>query len=153
MNKKQLKQFLLDSNKAGYAGGDETRQIKEEDGSTTIVFEQGDWQSHDNYFGGEPYGGRTVVLYRGKPVWMMVYYGWVKEEVKADSVYEVLRNALLKMPEDYPFRGPQEYEERDFVYSNSWKGGIERFSGEEQISQKEKIVYKANYLGGFIDQR
>lgn len=153
MNKKQLKQFLLDSNKAGYAGGDESKQIKEEDESTTIVFEQGDWRSHDNYFGGEPYGGRTIVFYKDKPVWMMVYYGWIKEGVKVDSVYGVLRNALLKMPEDYPFRGPQKYEEGSFTYSNSWAGEVDRFSGEERIMQNEKIVYKANYLGGFVDQR
>lgn len=153
MNKERLKRFLIDSNKAGYAGGKEKKWVKELDGSTTIPFETGPWESHDNFFGGEPYGGRTVVFYEGKPVWMMVYYGWVAEGVESNPVYEVLRNALMQMPEDYPFRGPKEYKEEGFTYTNSWDGEVERFSGEEQITQGEKLIYKANYIGGFVDQR
>src|SRR3989344_4499971 len=99
-----LKQFLIDSNKAGYAGGEEKKWIKEPDGSTTIPFEKGGFRSHDNFFGGEPYGGRTIVFYDGKPYWVMVYYGWVKEGVEANPVYGVLRNVLMQMPEDNPFR-------------------------------------------------
>jgi len=79
MNKEVLRQFLVDSNKAGYAGGDEKKWIKESNGSTTIPFEKGEWQSDDNFYGGEPYGGRVVVFYKDKPHWMMVYYGWVEE--------------------------------------------------------------------------
>ena len=60
MDKEALRQFLIDSNKSGYAGGEEKKWIKEQDGSTTIPSEKGDWKSHDNYFGGEPYGGRAV---------------------------------------------------------------------------------------------
>ena len=40
MNIKALKQFLIDSNKAGYAGGQEKKWIKEVDGSTTIPFQK-----------------------------------------------------------------------------------------------------------------
>jgi hypothetical protein len=54
-NIKDLKQFLLDSNKAGYAGGEEKKWIKETDGSTTIPFLKGLFKSHDNFFGGVPY--------------------------------------------------------------------------------------------------
>lgn len=41
MNKNALRQFLVDSNKAGYAGGEEKKWIKETDGSTTIPFKKG----------------------------------------------------------------------------------------------------------------
>lgn len=153
MNKEALRQFLIDSNKAGYAGGEEKKWIKEPDGSTTIPFEKGSWKSHDNFFGGEPYGGRSVVFYEGKPVWMMVYYGWVAEGVETNPIYGVLRNALMQMPEDYPFRGPGEYRESEFTYTNIWNGEIERFSGEERITQGDKLIYKADYLGGLVDQR
>lgn len=153
MNKEALRQFLVDSNKAGYAGGEEKKWIKELDNSTTIPFEKGSWKSHDNFFGGEPYGGRTVVFYEGKPYWIMVYYGWVEEGVEANPVYGVLRNALMKMPEEYPFRGPEEYKEGEFTYTNSWDGEVDRFSGEEQITQGDKLIYTAGYLGGLVDQR
>jgi len=153
MDKKALKQFLINSNKAGYAGGQEKKWIKESDGSTTIPYTQGDWKSHDNFFGGEPYGGRVVVSYQDKPVWMMVYYGWVADGVATDPVYAILRGALKQLPEDAPFRGPKEYKEGDLSYTNTWQGDVERYSGEEQITQNGKVIYKANYRGGLVDQR
>jgi len=153
MDKEALRQFLINSNKAGYAGGEEKKWIKEPDGSTTIPFERGEWRLHDNFFGGEPYGGRTIIFYKGNPAWIMVYYGWVAEGVGTESVYRVLRNALMRMPEDYPFRGPKEYEEGDYVYTNFWEGELERFSGEEKITQGDRLVYKASYIGGFVNQR
>lgn len=149
MNTSQLKKFLIACNKAGYAGGEEKKWIKEKDGSTTIPFKLGEWESHDNFFGGEPYGGRTVVFFKGKPVWMMVYYGWVFEGVQADPVYKILRGALTRMPETTPFRGPKKYKS----YVNRWTGTVDRFSGEERITQKGKLVYKANYIGGWVDKR
>lgn len=153
MNKKALKQFLVDSNKAGYASGKEKKWIKESDNSTTIPFEKGSWKSHDNFFGGEPYGGRTTVFYEGKPYWIMVYYGWVKKGVETNSVYGILRNALIRMPKNHPLRGPKKYKEGEFVYSNSWEGEVDKFSGEEQIIQGKKQIYKASYIGGLVDQR
>lgn len=39
MNQESLRQFLVDSNKARYAGGEEKKWIKESDGSTTIPFQ------------------------------------------------------------------------------------------------------------------
>jgi hypothetical protein len=153
MNKETLRQFLIDSNKAGYAGGEEKKWIKEPDGSTTIPFEKGEWKSHDNFFGGEPYGGRTIVFYQNKPAWIMVYYGWVEQGVETSPIYRVLRNALMQMPNEAPFRGPKEYKENNFTYTNFWQDDVERFSGEEKIFDGEKLIYKANYLGGFVDQR
>jgi len=153
MNTQELKQFLLDSNKAGYAGGEAKKWVKEKDGSTTIPYEQGEWKSHDNFFGGEPYGGRLVVFFQNKPVWMMVYYGWVKEGVKPDNVYGILTKALNKMPESAPFRGPEKLINGYFVYANSWTGDVERYSGEEKITFKGELVYKANYFGGLVDQK
>lgn len=153
MDINQLRQFLLDSNAAGYAGGEEKKWIKEADGSTTIPFEKGEWKSHDNFFGGEPYGGRIIVSYQNKPVWMMVYYGWVTDGAETSPVYAILRSALKQMPQDAPFRGPKDFTEGDLIYLNSWVGEIERYSGEEQISQNGKLVYKASYLGGLVDQQ
>lgn len=148
-----LKQFLLDSNKAGYAGGQEKKWIKEPDGSTSIPFQKDEWRSHDNFFGGEPYGGRLVVFYKEKPVWIMVYYGFITQGIATDPIYALLRNALRQMPEDAPFRGPKKLKDKDLTYSNTWNGTIERYSGEEHITKGKKILYKANYRGGLIDQR
>jgi len=153
MNQSQLKHFLIVSNNAGYASGMEKKWVKEPDGSTTIPFEKGLWKSHDNFFGGEPYGGRTIVFYKDKPYWIMVYYGWIVKGTESNPIYKVLRNALKNMPKDYPYRGPREYKDGEYIYSNNWEGEVDKYAGEEKITIGNKLVYKANYLGGLVDQR
>ena len=153
MNKEDLLQFLIASNKAGYAGGEEKQWINEPDGSTTIPYEQGEWRSHDNFFGGEPYGGRLVVFHENRPVWIMVYYGWVTEGIDPNIIYSVLRGALMNMPEEAPFRGPANYEQDGHHYSNSWTGDIERYTGDEQIEKDGEVVYQAKHMGGLVDNR
>lgn len=150
MDLKRLQQFLVNSIKE-YASGDGKKWIKEKDGSTTIPFEKGDFKSHDNFFGGEPYGGRVVVFYKNRPVWMMVYYGWVEKNISVDEVYAILKKALMQMPEDATFRGPKEFKEKEFIYQNNWTGDIERYSGEEKILKNNQSIYKANYMGGLVD--
>ena len=150
---RQLGLFLLKSNDAGYAGGDEKTWIREDDGSLTIVFEDGEWKSHDNFFGGEPYGGRTIVFHHGRPVWLLVYYGWVAEESQPDRLYAVLRNALKEMPEAAPYRGPERYEEGQFTYINRWEGELGRFTGREEIHETSTLAYQAEYAGGWVDKR
>ena len=152
MNKQKLKEFLIKSNRVGYAGGQEKQWVKQPDGSTTIEFVKDEWRSHDNFFGGEPYGGRLVVFYKDKPVWIMVYYGWVKPGIEPKSVYPTLQNALKKMPKNAPFRGPAKYQEKDFIYTNQWIGDVDRYSGKEQIKKGDKLAYKASYIGGLVDQ-
>lgn len=155
INFNKLCDFLVKAKKSTYAAGDTAKQIKEADKSTTLIFEDGDWKYHDNYFGGEPYGGREVVFYKNKPVYMMVYYGWVVEDV-ADIklVYKTLQSALTLIPKDKPFRGPNKYSQEGLEYINAFKGEIDNFSGEEIIRQVDgKEIYKARYAGGLIDQR
>ncbi|PIP56746.1 hypothetical protein COX05_01425 [candidate division WWE3 bacterium CG22_combo_CG10-13_8_21_14_all_39_12] len=151
MDVTQLKQFLIDANKAGYATGKEDMWTKEADNSTTITFEKDGFRMIDNFYGGEPYGGRMTVFYEEKPVWIMVYYGWVVEGNEFGPVYEVLQHALAKMPADSPLRGPHSYTEGEFEYINFWEGDMVRFMGEEQIVKGEDSVYKATYVGGLVD--
>jgi len=153
MNVQNLQQFLIDSNAAGYAGGEEKKWIKEPNGSTTIPFILGEFSSHDNFFGGEPYGGRVIVSYKQKPVWMMVYYGWVTKGIDTAIIYPILRTALKNMPKEAPFRGPRELSIEEYVYKNTWTGIIEQYSGEECIIQGDTLLYTANYMGGLVDTR
>jgi len=81
INIQDLCKFLVKAKKSTYASGDETKKIIEKDKSTTLIFEDGDWKYHDNYFGGEPYGGREVVLLKGEAGYIMTYYGRVYESV------------------------------------------------------------------------
>jgi hypothetical protein len=140
MTIEQLHKFLLEAQLAGYASGQETKFIKEPDGSTSIIYKKGLFTFHDNYFGGEPYGGRSVIFYNNKPVWIMIYYGSVSKDISPNLVYKVLRNALKLTPSKAPFRGPKEYREDNFIYINNWDGDIKNFSGKEQISKNKLIT-------------
>ncbi len=151
MDIQNLKQFLIKFNEAGYASGNKKEWIKEKDNSTSIYYENEDFKAHDNFFGGEPYGGREVVFLNNNPVWMMVYYGWVIEDFDKNEVYKALGNALMNQPKDFPVRGPEEIKFNDFVYRNNWNGNLEKFSGKELIMKNDKIVYEANYMGGLVD--
>ena len=151
---KNLKEFLVEAKKSTYASGNESVKNKNVDGSTSFMFQSDDFNYYDNYFGGEPYGGREVVFYKNEPVFMMVYYGSVDKDVSdLSEVYGVLRKALLLIPADYPYRGPSEVIEGGYKYKNNYLGEVDNFSGEESIECNGKIIYRAKYLGGFVDQR
>ena len=154
----ELKEFLKEANMAGYAGGEEKKWKKEEDNSTTITHESSDgrWLFHDNFFGGEPYGGREVIFKDGQAVWMMVYYGEIVDKgLDKDKVYAFLQKSLSLADEDLPVRGPKEKKEEidggEWFYENNWQGSLERFKGKEIIKINGKEIYNADYIGGLVD--
>jgi hypothetical protein len=55
----ELKEFLIKANRPHAMGT--ANVARQKDGSHTIIFREGDWSMHDNFFGGEPYGGRQVI--------------------------------------------------------------------------------------------
>lgn len=90
----------------------------------------------------------TVLIY------IMTYYGSINDEsFNIKEVYKILQKALLLIPKKYPYRGPKKYVFRDYIYINKFKGELDNFSGEELIKYKNKIIYKAKYIGGLINQR
>lgn len=127
---------------------------RQTDGSITITFVEGDWEFHDNFFGGEPYGGRAVVHYKGKPEWLMVYYGRVDAiGLTPDYVYSFLRQALQHPLPTKPYRGPTRFKRGNLEYRNTSQGTIQYFAGKEVILEKGKEIYQATYCGGLVDQR
>lgn len=151
MTEKELKQFIFEASRATYASGDESLKQKEQDGSTTIAYSKGNLRMHDNYFGGEPYGGREVVFLDDKAVWMMVYYGLVHGGTNKE-VYGFLMESLSNNTLEMPYRGPTIYAKDDWKYENSFAGDVQNFSGTEKIYKGEECLYEASYLGGFVDK-
>ena len=154
INKKQLCEFLVQAKKAGYASGVKANKITEKNKSKTIIYKKGDFKYYDNYFGGEPYGGEEVVFLKNQPIYMMVYYGYVINEIKDfKKVYKFLQEALELIPIDKPFRGPKFYKNGNYGYRNWFQGDVDNFSGIEKIYFGKKKIYEAIYAGGLIDQR
>jgi hypothetical protein len=144
-----LTQFLIASKNKGYATNEPPTQ--EADHSFSNRHSDGEWSFHDNWFGGEPFGGREVVFKNNKPYWMMVYYG--SDSMKAEKTIDTLRKALRELPEELPARGPKELVDDDYRYTNTWEGTIDQFKGHEEISYKGERVYFADYSGGLVDQK
>jgi len=152
-----LKDFLVEANVAGYAGGEEKRWQKEADNSTTITHKSSDdkWLFHDNFFGGEPYGGREVIFKDGQAIWMMVYYGEIVDKnLNKDKVYAFLQKSLAEADDDLPVRGPMKKEEKidgqEWIYENSWQEDLERFKGREVRRIDNKEIYNTDYVGGLV---
>jgi len=153
MDLKNLKEFILEASQNTYASENPDIKVKQEDNSTTIVYEKDDWKYHDNYFGGEPYGGREVVFFKGNPIWMMVYYGWVVEGNNPDDVYGILTKALRNSSIEMPYRGPRELVDGEFKYINELNGEVDNFFGEEKIYKGDTLLYVAKYMGGLVDKK
>lgn len=154
INTEGLRKFLIYCGKEGYAAIQDDDGFREADQSTSIILTQGEWKFHDNYFGGEPFGGREIVFYENKPVWLMVYYGRADDVIKdIGPIYQILKKALAQIPEEAPYRGPKNFAHSDWRYENSWQGDLDNFSGKETIYHKDQKVYLAKYSGGLVDQR
>ncbi len=152
INEENLRAFIFEASRATYASADKSLRQKQPDGSTSIQYENGLYKYHDNYFGGEPYGGREVVFFENKPVWMMVYYGFVYPEVEKEVVYSILTEALSSSSVEVPYRGPYLYEKGDLRYENKLSGDVKKFSGKEKIFENNICLYEADYMGGLVDQ-
>lgn len=153
MNTEALRDYLHVFSKEGYA---KDPGVRNNDGSKTIKHksEDGKWLTVDTYWGGEPFSGCEAVLFEGKPCWSMIYYGTVDDGVyDIETVYSLLRSALDNTDPDFPVRGPQEFTKKNMTYKNHWHGNLEKFDGVERIFEDGKEIYKANYLGGFINKR
>ena len=151
INIDELKSFILKASRATYASGNESVKEKQLDGSTTIQYSDGQYKFHDNYFGGEPYGGREVVFLNDKPIWMMVYYGFVYPEIDVKKIYSFLMESLSSSTLEMPCRGPVLFQKENLKYENKLSGEIDKFSGAEKIYMNESCVYEASYIGGFVD--
>ena len=150
----ELSSFVYEASNSTFASADLSKLTKENDHSTTLTYKKGHWSYNDNYFGGEPYGGREVVFYKKKPYWMMVYYGTVSDKYPdIKGLYAFLQEALRRGTLTFPWRGPKLFKKGTFTYTFNIFGSVERFTAIEVIKSGKMIVYTANFAGGLVDQR
>jgi hypothetical protein len=154
MDTTKLIEFIVKASKATYDNGDESIWIKESDKSSTLKYAEGEFSFHDNFFGGEQYGGREVVFFQGNPIFMMTYYGKVIESITdLKAIYGFLQESLRQKTVEYPLRGPKEYIKGDMKYTFELEGDIKEFIGYEKIYSKGEEIYTATFTGGLVDQR
>ena len=117
--------------------------------SHDLSYEENDYTYIDTYLGGERFSGEEAVWRRHTPIWSMNYCGRVLGEGFSG---DFLKEALLLVPEEQPFRGPQVYRNGDYSYHCIIQGTVDWFQGFEEIFLIDKKVYECYFHGGMVKQ-
>jgi hypothetical protein len=148
----ELRSFLIRSKISSYASGKEGTPT--DSGRREFVFEEKNFRYSDRYSGFNPFIGEEIVFLRGRLLWGMNYYGVVSGRiVSPKAVYGFLREALGRIEEQRPLRGPSNYACGYFNYVNRMEGTITRFRGTEKIFYKGRKVYTLFYHGGLLQSQ
>lgn len=143
---KRIVEFLVRAKRATYAGkGAETTPSRT--GSHDLVWREGDLMYYDTYLGGERFAGEEALWVSGAPYWSMNYAGRVTGSPFSG---DFLKEALLRVPGEVPFRGPEKYENGDYAYQCFVDGGFEWFQGKERITWRGEQIYECFFHGGLI---
>ena len=145
----ELVAFLIKAKRQTYASG-RSPDHSSRPNSHDLHFTEGDYAYIDTYLGGFYFIGEEAVWYQGIPVWGMNYYGKMLAAKIPDGFSKFLKAALMRVPREMPFRGPEEFHDGVFSYHCSVDGNLERFVGEEEISCDGKAIYWLAFHGGEI---
>ena len=143
----EIIEFLILAKKNTYAANG--NQVKASRiNSHDYCFESMDgFTYYDTYLGGECFAGEEAVWLHGNPVWSMNYAGRViGENFSGDFLKEV----LMAVPEELPFRGPEIYTKGDYHYHCKVTGDFVWFQGYEEIFYMDEKIYECYFHGGVI---
>lgn len=150
MNKEDLEEFLLAARTKTYAAATGKTKQPLLPGSVQYEHSDGNFLYRDVYYiGNGIFPGLETVLYKGKPVWSMSYFGDFSKmtEEQADKM---LRRALIDLWETTRIYKHVEKDYGDFTYTCTGSGSIDELSGREEIQAGEELLYFFEYNGGFI---
>ena len=143
----RLVEFLIRAKKATYAGkGAETISSREK--SHDLTYRDGDYMYYDTYLGSVRFAGEEALWIKNTPFWSMNYIGRV---IGSPFSGDFLKEALLRVPEDKPFRGPETYSNGDYAYHCETEGTFEWFHGKETICYKGSQIYECIFHGGLVE--
>jgi hypothetical protein len=144
--------FLIKAKRVTYAGKG-AEDTPSRPGSHDLCYSEGDLLYIDTFLGGAKFGGEEA-LWRDQnfiktPFWTMNYYGIVTDKDHFSG--DFLKDALLRVGEDKPFRGPSEYSDGDYKYTCEVSGDFDYFSGKEEIFYRGEKIYECLFHGGEVE--
>ncbi|BCS97214.1 hypothetical protein DSLASN_28460 [Desulfoluna limicola] len=142
--------FILKAKLSGYASGGEGQKRAFDDGARGFEIAADGYRYLDRYYGFNPFSGAEHIYDADASlIWTMNYYGEVLPEHSApEKIYAFLREAMLLITPEYPFRGPSELKQGHLQYENIQHGTLDSFHGVESIYEKGERVYFLFYHGG-----
>ena len=140
----ELIEFRLEANVNTYAAFMNEVQSTRLD-SHDFRYQNGDYVYHDTYVGGEQFAGEEAVWKGGKSLYAMNYMGRVLgKDFSGNFLKDALRHADKKMP----YRGPEYYQDGEYIYKSSVNGDFSWFQGYEEIFCRGEKVYECYFHGG-----
>jgi hypothetical protein len=146
---KGLSQFLVEAKRSTYASQKGTTTPSRLS-SHDLGFRNGAYSYLDSYFGEKDFSGQEVVYFHDTPVWSMNYYGRMLQDEVPSGFIETLREALMRVEADRPFRGCGTYSRGRYSYACTSEGTLLSFGGHESIAYEGKDVYLLSFHGGQI---
>lgn len=149
INEKEI-DFLCRAKKSTYAGkGGEMTSSRPN--SHDLQYVENNLKYIDTYLGGEKFVGEEAVWCDDSPFWSMNYIGRIlADEFSGDF----LKECLLLVPKEYPYRGPLVYANGDYKYHCKYhcivNGEFGWFNGYEEIFCNGIKVYECVFHGGCI---
>jgi hypothetical protein len=145
-----FQKFLIKAKMNTYASGNGVTDPAFS-GSRQLEFSEGDYLYRDIYFGSIQFIGQETVFFKNSPIWSMSYSGGItNKDADRVSVFEFLREALMRPEAETPVRGPDRLKKGDMEYENLLTGTITMFHGFERILKSKVTVYLMHYGGGFV---
>ena len=142
----ELACFLVKAKKATYANKTNKVNSSRKE-SHDYSYQENNYTYLDSFFGAENFSGQEIVYKDGKPCWSMNYYGRVIEE---NFNGDFLKEALLQVDEELPFRGPLFYQKGEYLYLLRIQRKIDFFQGVEEIYYQTYKVYEGFIQGGIV---
>lgn len=146
MKQEELIQFICEAKQHTYATG-ENKAVSSRPDAHDFRYEKDDLKYIDTCLGQDQIVGEEAIWQKDKPIWGMNYTGRVVGEG-----YDVsfLMEALRRVKEDLPYRGPRFLELGEYTYKCRVEGEFDWFVGCEKILYKGVKVYEAMFQGGII---
>ena len=161
INESDLTDFIYRSKLSSFARTDD--KVSQSDGSSLYSNRELPWLYTDTYCGNTIERGSEDVYFDMVLIWSMQYRGgyYIPYWRDAEALSGFLKEALLKVPKEFPFRGPEEFSlnqimfngksvKGKFIYHNQWEGNIGHFIGREFIYWKDDLVSYHDYMGGVV---
>ena len=144
--------FILQSKISSYAGSGEGREKKFDDGSVGFEITSDGYRYLDQFNGFNPFAGSEKVFGESNELlWIMNYFGEILPSGSdPEKIYSFLREAMRLITPEYPFRGPEFYENQNYRYENQQYGSLNHFHGIEKMFEKNEEVYVLYYHGGIL---
>ncbi len=150
MNLAELADFLVEAKVNTYAA-QKGKVDSSRKGSHDLAYRNGSYFYLDSYLGEKDFSGEEIVYREEKPVWSMNYYGKMLRDNVPEGFIETLREALLKIGTEEPYRGCRHHKRGRYEYFCAVEGGIGFFHGVERIEYEAEEVYRLYFHGGLVD--